>query len=380
MIEAETLRTERGAVVAGFALFACLGLVQASFGALLPTFRDQYDLDRTALGLLVSAFFGGSLVSTVVAGATINRETARQAVTLLLGLVVVGAIGLAVLRGWPSKVLSAGTVGLGYGGLALCVNTHFASRSGRGGVILVNSLNGVFGLGAIVAPALVGARLSAEFRYEYLVLAAAVLLCLPVARLGVDQRPLMVGESRGRPVEAIRDAAPFAVGLFWYAGLEIGCATWAATHLLDLGYSAGAAAALSGLFWAGIALGRFVIPIRFGHLPPVGIVAGCLAAALLALTLTAVPAIAPVGYLLAGVAAGPVVPTMLVCASRASSQPRRANATAITAALFGAAVLPTAVGRAVDLTSPRVLPVLIACCVLASLGSVHLAGKLRPLV
>jgi fucose permease len=358
------LPVSRRDIVRCVALFGLLGLFQSTLGPLIPIVRDDNGLSGATAGLLVSGFFAGSMASIATGGALPERWARRYLVVVPGVLLVVGGAGLAVRGPWPLPLLAAVVAGLGFGGLVLVVNTAMASQPGRRGVMLANVVNGVFGLGATAGPALVGLTRDVGYPYVFAGLVVAIVLVLPGRGLG---------GLGGRPAERAAGGRPSAVLilfcglLFGYAGLETGLSSWETVHLEASGYTPGAASALTSLFWLGMAVARLLTPLLAAAWSASRIVISALTAAFAALALIALPGAAPAGYLLAGVLAGPVFPTVLAWHAANHPHPRRGNAVVIAAAMVGNVVLPAAIGYTMQATSDLALPALVAVPVAAGL-------------
>jgi fucose permease len=162
--------------------------------------------------------------------------------------------------------------------------------------------------------------------------------------------------------------------LFCYAGVETGLGSWEATHLRAHGYAPDTAAALTSLFWLGLAAGRLLVPMvtRNWSLPRI------LVTTMLALTgslaLIAPAVTAPVGFFLLGMFAGPVFPTTLAWIAATLPHPRRVNAVVLTVAMLGNATVPALIGYGLQATSALVLPLFVA---VALFGCLSIVAALR---
>jgi fucose permease len=369
--EVVPLPVSRRDIVRCVALFGLLGLFQSTLGPLIPIVRDDNGLSGATAGLLVSGFFAGSLVSIAVGGALSERWARRYLVLVPGALLVVGGAGLAMRGSWPLPLLAAVVAGLGFGGLVLVVNTAMASQPGRRGVTLANVVNGVFGLGAAAGPALVALTRDLGYSFVFAGLVVAVVLVLPARGLGgLGSRPDEEAPTNEPPAEPRAERAAggrpsgvlilFCGLLFGYAGFETGLSGWETVHLEASGYAPGAASALTSLFWLGMAVARLLTPLLAAAWSASRIVISALTAAFAALALIALPGAAPVGYLLAGVLAGPVFPTALAWHAANHPHPRRGNAAVIAAGMVGNVVLPAAIGYTMQATSDLALPALVA--------------------
>ncbi|MGH3879823.1 MAG: MFS transporter [Actinophytocola sp.] len=360
------MRVGRFEVVRCAALFALLGLFQSTLGPLIPIIRDDHGLPGATAGLMVSGFYAGSMASIAVGG-TLSERWARRYLVLVPGaLVLVGGAGLAVRGPWPLPLAAAVVAGLGFGGLVLVVNTAMASQPGRRGVSLANLVNGAFSLGSVAGPALVGLTRDTGYSVLFVGLAVAVVVTLPHRGLGGAAARREQDKAPAGRVNAV--LLLFCALLCCYAGLETGLSSWETVHLEAHGYSPAAASALTSLFWLGMAVTRLLTPVLAAGLSASAIIIGALAASFVALALIAVPGIAPVGYLVAGMLAGPVFPTALAWNTANQANPRRGNAAVIAAGMVGNVGFPAAIGFTMQATSDLMLPALVVVPVAASLS------------
>lgn len=342
-------------------LFGLLGLFQATLGPLIPLLRDRHELSAATAGLLVTGFFGGCLVSTAVGGALSDRWARGPLYGVSSVLLLAGIGGLALPGAWPLPLAAVAVAGLGFGGLVLMVNTVMAAR----GLTYVNLVNGTYGLGAAAGPALVGLT---HGGFLFVLVAAGVLAALPWSVPASGQADGSPGrEERLRPNLLL---LLFCAMLFCYAGVETGLSSWEATHLRAHGYSPDTAAALTSLFWLGLAGGRLLVPLVTKNWSAPRIVVTALVACFGGLALIAFGVSAPVGFLLLGVCTGPVFPTTLAWIARTLPQPRRVNAVVLTVAMLGNATIPALIGYAMQSTSDLALPLYAGLAVAACLAIV----------
>ncbi|HEY7595166.1 MAG TPA: MFS transporter [Actinophytocola sp.] len=359
------MTVDRRQVVRCVVLFGLLGLFQATLGPLIPVVRDDNGLTAATAGLLVSGFFAGSMASIATGGVLPERWARRYLVVVPGALLVAGCAGLAVRGPWPLPLVAAVVAGVGFGALVLVVNTAMAGQAGRRGVTLANLVNGAFSLGAVAGPALVGGTRGIGYPVLFAGLAVAVLLALPSRELGAVAGRRDTTEHAGRPGSVL---LLFCGLMFCYAGLETGLSSWETVHLEAHGYDPGAASALTSLFWLGMAVTRLLTPLLAAVRSAPAIIAGVLSAAFAALALVALPGVAPFGYLLAGMLAGPVFPTALAWNAATLPNPRRGNAAVITASMVGNVAFPAAIGYTMQATSELLLPALVAVPVAAALA------------
>ncbi|MFC4858633.1 MFS transporter [Actinophytocola glycyrrhizae] len=338
-------------------VFGLLGLFQATLGPLIPLLRDRDDLSAGTAGLLVTGFFGGSLVSTAVGGLLSDRFAGPPLYVTSAVLLPAGLGLLALPAGWPVPLLAVAVAGLGFGGLVLIINTVMAAR----GLTYVNLVNGTYGLGAAAGPALISVTHGGVL---FAVLAVGVLVSLPWT---VPSAETTVERAR------LRMSLPlvlFCAMLFCYAGVETGLSSWEATHLRAHGYSADTAAALTSLFWLGLAGGRLLVPLVTRNWSPPRLIVSALLACGASLSVIAFDFSAPAGFLLLGACAGPIFPATLAWIARTLPHPRRVNAAVLTVAMLGNAAVPALIGFGLEATSVLALPLFVAVALAGCLGIV----------
>lgn len=393
------------------ALSLLLGAVTAAPGAALPLLREAYGLAGGGGTELVVVYNLGALAAIAGCGPGRGHALSAHAVRALLAAFVLGAAGMAYAPGWPAFVVAAAVCGAGYGGLILHQNTLLGTVPGRPGVIALNLLHAAFGLGGLLGPLLTGTTGLPALLTAAAVLAAALAPWAHGRNAGADdaqgQLPYGMRESAaaqlpyGTPESADAQLrhpqlpppaphstaphpqppsptpllAPFALIALCYAGVESSIGALESTHLVATGYSAEDAARLSGLFWAGLVLGRLVLPLAVVRLAHRTLITGCLLAGAAALALTTLTARPELAYAAAGFVFGPVFSTLLAWATAELGAPRRVASVLLLANLGASSALPYLVGR----TSPELIPLTTAALtLLTALAVIWTALRLRP--
>jgi MFS transporter, FHS family, glucose/mannose:H+ symporter len=115
--------------------------------------------------------------------------------------------------------------------------------------------------------------------------------------------------------------------------------------------------------------------LRLTRVSPPLLAVGSLLVAAAGLGLAHVPALAPAAYTLTGLALGPVFPTVLAWLAAAAPGARGTTALVFATAQVGGLVLPLAIGRLVDASTPAVIPTTILVVALACLGATLLLRR-----
>ncbi len=366
----------RAARIAVTAVFALNGALFASIFSRLPAIQERTDIGDGALGLALLCSMVGLLSSQVIAGPLIARRGSRP-------LVIVGGLGYAVglvpvaLAGsWAVLAVSFLFVGFANGVLDVAMNTHGLTVEKQLGRPILSTLHAAFSFGALGGAALGGLAAGAGLEVEphlFIVAAVGAVGMLAAGRFllppGADATP-------EGPLFAVPSRALALVGAFAFCVLltEGAVNDWSAIYIeseLDAGESTAAAG-----------LAAFSLTMGFGRLfgdrlnlalGPVRLARGgaTLAALGIGIALLAdVPAIALVGFALAGVGLAGLFPLALR-AGAAKGETAGPSVAAVSAGGYlGFLAGPPMIGGISELAGLRtgLLVLVVLCLVAAALG------------
>ncbi|WP_411121874.1 MFS transporter [Streptomyces sp. x-19] len=365
-------------IAAALALSLLLGVVTGALGAALPLLRSAYGLDDGSGTELVVLYNLGALLAIVLCGIGPRRLLGRTLPPALLLAFAGSSAGMALAPTWGLLCGFALVAGAGYGGLILHLNSYFAHPSRPRPALLLNVLHACFGAGATVGPLLVGQWGGTS----------GLLLVAGALSLLLFRAAAATGEPVDRPdgAAARRPSGPLLAVLallaLLYAGVEAGIGALESTHLTSSGYAPADAARATALFWAGLTVGRLVLPVAARRLHHPRLIGLCLLAATGALAATLLGTLAPAAYGLAGLALAAVFPTALAWANTLLPDPHRVNSALLVANLVGSTVLPYLIGLAAAPGSRATIPLALAgltlLCGLTIAAAARLARRPVP--
>lgn len=225
-----------------FAMFAMFAMTTDSVGTVIPEVIREFDLGLTAGGSFQYATMSGIAISAIALGFLADRLGRK--ITILIGLVLFG-LGSALFAAGHDflffvVLLFMSGVGIGIfkaGALALIGDL---SRSTEDHARTMNLIEGFFGVGAIIGPALVAYLLQTGASWKWVYLVAAILCGVLIAGTAFARfpRPVIERDVPARPDEALRLAADptalfFGTALMLYVGAEAAIYVWAPTYLAD---------------------------------------------------------------------------------------------------------------------------------------------------
>ncbi|WNE93913.1 MFS transporter [Streptomyces luomodiensis] len=375
------------AVVASCVGFVLIGALQALYGPAIPGLRAEYGLSPSAAGLGLSAHFIGGVAGVLLFDRLFGRVGNRPLLAASYLLMAVGAAGFALAPNWPVALVMALLAGLGFGGIDYGLNQLFAVGFGHRSGAMLNILNAHFGVGAILGPALIGGVGAEHYPVVFAGFAAAnlpLLLCLKGVR---DRAPQPADPARetpgttalGRSLGSV--LAVFVALYVLHVGIEAGVGGWEPTHLETVGHGAGVAATATSVYWLMMTVGRFLVaPIALRFSAQAIITVSC-AGMTVCLALATVPALAPYAYAGVGLFIAPIFPTGLPWLNKAAPRARRAGALVIAASMIGGVVAGPALGKAIEWSGARAVPILLggisALCLAATLWLVRATRSAR---
>jgi len=239
-----------------------------SVGTVIPEVIKEFDLGLTAGGSFQYASMSGIALSAISLGFLADRLGRKT--TILTGLLLYGLSSAAFAAGHAFlffvALLFVSGVGIGIfkaGALALVGDL---SRSTRDHARTMNLIEGFFGVGAIVGPAIVAylVQTGASWKGVYIIAGALCAALVMGAALAKFPRPIIAREEPTRPGEALRLAGDptalfFGLALMLYVAAEAAVYVWAPTYLAGYhGAWMSLAAYAVSIFFVLRAAGRFL--------------------------------------------------------------------------------------------------------------------------
>jgi fucose permease len=340
--------------------FVSLGLPDGLLGVAWPSIRSSFGLSLDALGPFLIVATAGYVLSSFSSGRILSRVGIGMLLTLSCVATAASLLGYAAAPRWWMMVSLASLAGLGAGAIDAGLNTYVATHHSPR---TLNWLHACYGFGAASGPAIMTLVLAAGLPWQrgYAVVGLGQIglaICFTLTlKHWPAPRPKPVAE-----VDASGESAPVLdtlrlplawagmAAFFLYTGLEAAFGAWAYTFLTEArGASMHASGTSVSVFWCGLTIGR----IGFGlvasaalvdHLLRLTIVSIAAGAALIALTASST--LACIGLALAGVACGPVFPSLIATTPARLGRAHTANAVGfqVAAAALGQSLLPGAVG------------------------------------
>lgn len=349
-------RRVRQARVAVAAVFAANSAVLTAWITRIPDVKARLGVSDGTLGLALLCLALGALVAQPTVGWLLGRVSSRR-ITTIIGVLFCCSILLPAHASTLWLLMPALFVfGACNGALDVAMNAQAAQIEEQWGRPIMSSFHGLWSIGGLVGSALGGLAAARGLALSTHFLIAGTLGLVIVVAAAPWLWPDQVSTAGHEPSFALPPRALLAMGLIAFAVLfcEGAVADWSAVYLRDtLRSTPGVAAAGYSAFALLMAIGRLTGDRLTERLGPLALVRGGGVLVVLGMALallSAMPALAIVGFASVGAGVACIFPLLLSAASRTPGvAPGAAIAGIATAGYTGFLVGPPLIGALANL-------------------------------
>ena len=321
--------------------FIGLGIPDSLFGPAWPVMSGEFGLPISTAGLITPYFCLFTVISSLFSDKLINRFGTGKVTAVSTLLTVVGLWGYSFSPNIWVFLLCAIPFGLGAGAVDAGLNNYVALHYKASHI---SNLHCFYGVGVTVSPVFMSLALAklGDWHMGYRIagfvqlgIALTSVLAIPLwskvaaqtAQAGKASDPSEQGEPDFTPRSlSLREQARDA-GIRWIwlifavaVALEVLVGNWGSTFLVKIkGMEPAYAAAMTALYYFGLAAGRFISGLLSRKLTPWQIIALSLAVwplSVVFFVLPLPPAVSGIGLLFAGLGMGPLYPNFVYLTPR----------------------------------------------------------------
>jgi fucose permease len=356
-----------------------LGVYNGSIGVGWLSIQRTYDLGLESLGILLGAAMLARLITSFLSGRIVARIGLRAFVVGGALLFALSMVGHALTPPWAVLLIFSFLAGMGDSAIASGLSAYVVSRYNAR---RLSWLHGSFGVGLMLGPqAMLFALSSLNMNWQQVYLSVGIAtvaftvgLALTSARWDVD-----IEASDGNlPPRAASLRDTLAIPLVWlgmlayilYGAAEVSTGNYTPALYAERGINPGLIAAWVSAYWAAFTFGRlflgtFVERVGRVNMVRLATIVAMLGTALIWLNLS--PNTSVIGLLLAGIAFGPVFPTLMTEISQRLGSAHIPNTVGIFMGIsaLGAAGLSNLIGAVSTSFGTEIIgPALLITCVL----------------
>ena len=371
--------------------FVSLGLPDAILGAAWPVMYPAFDVPVSWMGVITLIMSAGTVVSSLFLDRLVRKFGTGLLTACSVAVTAIAMAGFASARSYWELLFWAIPYGLGAGSVDAALNNyvaiHYASRH-------MSWLHCMWGLGAMTGPYIMGLVLSggAAWNVGYLSIAilqfaltAALFISIPKWKRSAAQQeqqtqaPLTIGQ-----VLAVPGAKAVMLTFLCYCALEQTIGQWISSYLvLHLQMPEERAAAVAGVFFAGITFGRLLsgfMTIRYSdkQMLRIGFFVVTVGIVLMMLPLGQIGAVAAI--LIIGLGGAPIYPCLMHSIPDYFGEDKSQAIIGIlmAGAYVGMCITPSVYGVIADAVGPWILPLasmLMTLVMIFSFESLHIKQK-----
>ena len=358
--------------------FISLGLPDSLLGAAWPVVHQELGVPLSWSGVVFMIIAVGTIISSLLSDRLTRRFGAGRVTAASVGMTCLALFGFSLSRRYALLCLWAIPYGLGAGGVDAALNNyvalHYASRH-------MSWLHCMWGVGATVGPAIMGAVLAAGRSWNagyriiglmQLVLTAILFASLPLWKQ--RETPEAAAE-RSKPLSlpqivALPGAKAVMLCFFCYCSLEQTVGLWASSYLVKArGVDPVTAARFGSLYFLGVTAGRAAsgfLTLKLNDSQMVRLGQGLILLGLLLLLLPLGTTAALAGLIIVGLGSAPVYPSLIHATPGhfGAELSQAVIGVQMASAYVGTSLMPPLFGWLSARTSIRLLP----WCLLLFLG------------
>ena len=353
--------------------FICLGLPDSLLGSAWPAMYQEFSVPVSFAGGISMIISIGTIISSLHSDRLTRRLGTGKVTAFSVLMTAIALFGFSISHSYLALCLWAVPYGLGAGSVDASLNNyvalHYASRH-------MSWLHCMWGVGASLGPYVMGYALTGGSGWNggyraiailQFALTAILLISLPLWKTG--QRPGEAAAPSQREqsltlaqIVRIPGAKEVMVTFFCYCALEQTTGLWASSYLvLRQRLPADTAAGFSGMFFAGITIGRALsgfLTLRLNDTQLIRLGQGMILAGVLFLSLPFGTGSALAGLVLIGLGCAPVYPSIIHSTPEhfGSERSQAMIGVQMASAYVGTCLMPPVFGLIANHVSAALLP------------------------
>lgn len=305
--------------------FIGLGIPDSLLGASWPAMRADLALPLSYANFVSVLTCACTILMCFWSARIVKKCGTRNTVIASTAVTALALLGYALSRSFLAVCLLAVPMGLGAGAIDAGINNYVALHYSEKHM---NFLHCFYGVGISVSPYLMSYALQRSgdwhngFRYAFylqMAIAVIVLASYPLWDRRKIQKTEEPESAEAEPFGKLlrnRSVMVFAWAFFASCAIESVCNLWGASYLRDgQGFTPAEASGLIVLYYAGLALSRFLSGLLSGRYSPLRLMLageGVTAAAIALLFLPVPPVVKAAALFLVGFGNGPAYPNLML--------------------------------------------------------------------
>ena len=251
-------------IVLVFLCMAIFGFIENMKGTLIPSIRQQFGVDYSAIGLMLFISSFGYLIATLISGLVADK-LGKKAILMFGFIVLIAATALFYqANSFTATIVLLLMISTGFGCVEVAVNSLGAQIFVRNAAVMMNMTHLFFGLGSTISPKYAGSMLARNIPWNFIYTTTLALLIpalIYMAFLRFPETPDDENNVKFPINQMLKDKRIWLImGTLGFCLIaEIGIANWLVNFLQEVrGMSVDQSSLYMTIFFATFMLGRLV--------------------------------------------------------------------------------------------------------------------------
>ncbi len=381
-------------------VFAFFGIYSAGMGSVLYELSDRTGSTLSAVGVIFTAIYAGSLLTQVASGWLTIRFGRVRVMTVSVFFMSLGLFVIVTSTSLALLIAACFILGLGQGGVDIISNNLVTEAYPEKSVEVLNILHLAYGVGATVGPMLISVAIRSSERGLLIEGLVALLLFLSGFVYLLIQKKSTANQvtatsnsaqllTSKNEIPFYRDAFVWLLGLMLLliVGTQFSAGSWAVVFMTKtLEMRTDQASLVASLYWMFISLGRILAVILARHVSQKNMLfihlGGSFIGAVLYTLFIGQRGPSIVSLLMISLFFGGLYPLILAFIPKYfGNNIDKASSIIVTLGTVGGLILPWATGSILSEISPKMFTMsLVICIILVGMLSVIFLRKMRAYV
>ncbi len=244
-----------------FFMMLVYSLVMNVVGALVPTFKNAFEIRNTQIGVF---FFLGSLfymIGSYIGAGVINKFGRKNTLYISSAVTIVGIVSIIISKSVVLFYTYSILTSLGISTASLVINTMIIDIEVKSKAVLINTVHFLYAIGAILTHKFSGYLLHYNIDYRYVFVTYAVFAIITVVLIYFANVPKQKSKVSNEKIKfnssEKRLIIIISVALGFYVSAELQTANWYLNYIVnDYKLSITSATTYTAFFFLTFAFGR----------------------------------------------------------------------------------------------------------------------------
>ena len=165
-------------IILAFTVMALFGFLMNLRGALIPSFRNSFNVSYSSIGLMIFVADIGYMIASFFGGVAGDKYGLKSVLTCGFVIVILSVLSMTYIDSFILLVIVMFLISIGMGSMEICLNALGARIFIANAAIMMNFLHFFYGVGSSVSPKYVGWLLMSNIPWKEVYLYSLILISI----------------------------------------------------------------------------------------------------------------------------------------------------------------------------------------------------------